>query len=391
MMEKILLQDRRQALVEHLQKKFPALQSLDWTTALHSQMISPFQVSLPTDLRHQAEKIAQILWKLRCSSNYLSLMTKEFQQFQLPMAGNVSLFSSMDFHVDSQQNLQLIEINTNAAFLGLGCELYSSLGRPAACPDFQIEDLKKDILSELKKNNSPVLQPRIAIVDEKPEEQRLYIEFLYFQALFQSWGWKCDIRDIRENLSEYDFIYNRHTDFYLQNPISENMRQSFENKKWTLSPQPLDYFLLADKQRLTDWSQNHFLESFLEKSDCEYFRNHIPKCQTILPENAEEIWSQRKKLFFKPLRSFGSKQSYKGSSISRKAFMDLIQTETLAQTYCPASEIQAVTPEGPQSFKYDLRVHFYENRIQNVVARLYQGQVTNARTLHGGFACVQWI
>ncbi len=391
MMEKILLQDRRQALVEHLQKKFPALQSLDWTTALHSQMISPFQVSLPTDLRHQAEKIAQILWKLRCSSNYLSLMTKEFQQFQLPMAGNVSLFSSMDFHVDSQQNLQLIEINTNAAFLGLGCELYSSLGRPAACPDFQIEDLKKDILSELRKNNSPVLQPRIAIVDEKPEEQRLYIEFLYFQALFQSWGWKCDIRDIRENLAEYDFIYNRHTDFYLQNPISGNMRQSFENKKWTLSPQPLDYFLLADKQRLTDWSQNHFLESFLEKSDCEYFRNHIPKCQTILPENAEEIWSQRKKLFFKPLRSFGSKQSYKGSSISRKAFMDLIQTETLAQTYCPASEIQAVTPEGPQSFKYDLRVHFYENRIQNVVARLYQGQVTNARTLHGGFACVQWI
>lgn len=391
MMEKILLQDRRQALVEHLQKKFPALQSLDWTTALHSQMISPFQVSLPTDLRHQAEKIAQILWKLRCSSNYLSLMTKEFQQFQLPMAGNVSLFSSMDFHVDSQQNLQLIEINTNAAFLGLGCELYSSLGLPAACPDFQIEDLKKDILSELKKNNSPVLQPRIAIVDEKPEEQRLYIEFLYFQALFQSWGWKCDIRDIRENLSEYDFIYNRHTDFYLQNPISQILRQAFENKNWTLSPQPFDYYLLADKQRLTDWSQNHFLESFLEKSDCEYFRNHIPKCQTILPENAEEIWSQRKKLFFKPLRSFGSKQSYKGSSISRKAFMDLIQTETLAQTYCPASEIQAVTPEGPQSFKYDLRVHFYENRIQNVVARLYQGQVTNARTPHGGFACVQWI
>jgi hypothetical protein len=145
-----------------------------------------------------------------------------------------------------------------------------------------------------------------------------------------------------KNLSEYDFIYNRHTDFYLQNPISQILRQAFENKNWTLSPQPFDYYLLADKQRLTDWSQNEFLESFLEKEDCEYFRNHIPKCQTILPENAEEIWSQRKKLFFKPLRSFGSKQSYKGSSISRKAYIDLIQTETLAQTYCPSQRNSSI-------------------------------------------------
>ena len=104
--------------------------------------------------------------------------------------------------------------------------------------------------------------------------------------------------------------------------------------------------------------------------------------------NKDEIWTQRKNLFFKPKRAFGSKSAYRGGSISHKAFEDLVQHQSLAQEMVHAPELELPTPTGPQKFKYDLRCYAYGSQYQGTVARIYQGQVTNLRTEGGGFAPV---
>jgi len=60
-------------------------------------------------------------------------------------------------------------------------------------------------------------------------------------------------------------------------------------------------------------------------------------------------------------------------------------------SYQPPARVNAV--EGNQYFntwKYDLRFFAYADRVQHVVARVYQGQVTNFATPLGGFARVQF-
>ena len=117
----------------------------------------------------------------------------------------------------------------------------------------------------------------------------------------------------------------------------------------------------------------------------------MPNTISFRPELKEELWSQRKKLFFKPKNSYGSKQSYKGASISKKVFEDVANELFLAQELVPAPEALIPTPDGPQQFKYDLRCYAYRDELQLVIARVYQGQVTNLKTKWGGFAPIKWI
>jgi hypothetical protein len=126
----------------------------------------------------------------------------------------------------------------------------------------------------------------------------------------------------------------------------------------------------------------------LSEQEIAIVKTAVPMSYDFRTTAVEDIWSQRKKLFFKPKNAFGSKQSYKGASVSRKTFDELDKNDTIAQEFIPAPEISYVTPEGPQNFKYDLRCYAYQGRLQLIVARLYQGQVTNLRTPYGGFAPV---
>ena len=80
--------------------------------------------------------------------------------------------------------------------------------------------------------------------------------------------------------------------------------------------------------------------------------------------------------------------AFKGHSMSRKIFEELMKADALAQDYIAAPERVFETPEGPQTFKFDLRCHAYHDRLEGVVARLYQGQTTNLKTKYGGFAPV---
>jgi hypothetical protein len=380
----------KQKFISHLLKVHPTLNEKELDELISPQLLSPFEIRLPKALLDEAQDFVDATFKLRESSEYQRVLAAELQERGLKDPGNKSICMSYDFHVDSAGHLKLIEINTNAAFQALGFEMYKMRNLPLPVADFTMNEFKSSIETELKlqgKNISDSLQ--IAIIDEEPEKQRLFVEFLVFQSYFQKWGWNSQIADFRK-VPTVDFIYNRFTDFYLSGEESKRLKDLFLTRQTCFSPNPFEYCLLADKQRMIDWSSEDFwkqlpseLQDLKPKLDL-----NLPLTKDLCPAKADEIWAERKKFFFKPKRAFGAKQSYRGGTISHRNYLELVNQEMIAQEYVPAPEVKFQTPEGEQSFKYDLRFYVYRSRVQFVVARTYQGQVTNLKTPYGGFTPV---
>lgn len=378
--------------IQQLKTSYPALQQKQLEDIVSENLISLFAVELPSSVLKQAQDVVAALFSLRESKSYLDHYKSLIEEKGLKDPGNKSIMMSYDFHLDENQNLKLIEVNTNAAFQILGYEMYRMKGHPLPVADFSPLEMGANIREELSlQGKSPSQNLKIAIIDEAPSEQRLYVEFLVYNELYKSFGWDSRIMDYRELFQDFhpEFIYNRYTDFFLTAPTSHALREKFLNREVCLSPNPFEYLLLADKQRMIDWMQPNFLENLgMDSEQAALIRQTVPFSYDLKSELSEQIWAERKKLFFKPKNAFGSKLSYKGSSISNKAFQDILSQDMIAQEFVPAPEMTFETPEGPQKFKFDLRCYAYRGRLQLVLARIYQGQVTNLRTPYGGFATV---
>lgn len=355
------------------------------TELISENLISPFHVRLPKSLLEQAQSVVNTLYSLRENTDYQSEVLKESPEAAQHNPCNKSICMSYDFHIDEKQNLKLIEINTNAAFLLLGLHLYETKEIKLPIADFSSDEIIADIKEECRLTGR--LSPqKIVITDTQPSQQRLFIEFLAFQNLFEKNGFNSEILDINELKSPPDFIYNRSTDFYFEGPTSNLMKDWFTKNICTISPNPHEYALLADKKRLNEWTQN------IEKYHLKSIEPYLLKSFKVDGQITPELWAQRKKLFFKPMQSFGSKMSFRGESISKKLLEQLLQEEQiLAQEYCPPPSSVFKLENEDIELKYDLRFYAYKNRVQLVVARLYQGQVTNLKARHGGFACVEFI
>jgi hypothetical protein len=380
--------------LRHLKTSFPALANAGLDALVSENLLSPFQVELPGSVLREAQSTVATLFALREKKSYQNSYLGQLSELGISDPGNKSIAMSYDFHVTADHHLKLIEVNTNASFLALGHEMYQMRETPLPVADFSMEEIRGDIQTEMKlQGKTPPEKLGIAIIDEVPEQQRLYVEFLVYQEYFKKWGWNPAMADYRKvDLAKTDFIYNRHTDFFLSAPESAALRKSFDDRSICFSPNPHEYFLLADKQRMIDWWNPENLSRWnVSPEDQALIRAVVPNAIDINSDSHENVWAQRKKYFFKPKRAFGSKQSYRGSSISKKAFEEIIGHEFIAQEFVTAPELSFETPEGPQKFKYDLRCYAYQGRLQLVVARLYQGQVTNLRTPYGGFACVRFL
>jgi hypothetical protein len=379
--------------ITHLLKKHPTLSTAVSAEKLEElispQLLSPFQLELPASLLIEAKDFVRATFQLRESSQYQKLLSPQVQERGLKDPGNKSILMSYDFHVDSENHLKLIEINTNASFLALGCEMYEMRQLPLPVQEFSFSDLQLCIETEMKLQGKSIPEDfKIAIIDEEPERQRLFIEFLVYQSHFKKWGWNSEILDYRK-VSDVDFVYNRLTDFFLAQPESQNLRKQFLNKAACFSPNPYEYLMLADKHRMIDWCSDEFWSHLSSAAHLRpTIQKNLPVAKELEPALAQEIWSERKKFFFKPKRAFGAKHSFRGESISRRAFDEILNQDFIAQEFIPAPERNFQTPDGEQKFKFDLRFYVYQDQVQMVVARLYQGQVTNLRTLYGGFAPV---
>lgn len=375
-----------------LKADFPGLKNEPLDELISENLLSPYKITLPKKVLQQGQEATEAFFSLRESANYQNDLKNEKESLGLIDPGNKSIMMSYDFHLNESNELKLIEINTNAAFLVLGQLIYKLKSIPKPIPSFDFEVLKECILEELRLQNKNIQSPSVVIMDQAPSTQKLYIEFLVCRELFKSWGWACEIRDIQEALKDPkpDFIYNRYTDFYFTNALSSNLRSSFLKKEVCFSPHPYEYFLLADKKRMSEWCDSTLKQIPNFEKQKVAIEKVLLKSWPLNEDNKEQLWSQRKSLFFKPAQDFGSKGSFKGGSISRKAYEDLVAKNSLAQEYISAPEINFSTDSGSQKFKYDLRFYAYQGRLQTVMARLYQGQATNLRTPGGGFACVEF-
>ena len=380
-------------LIEHLLKTHLKVLGPLGTERLEElvspQLLSPFQIDLPKHLLTEAQEFVAASYKLRENSQYQKFLQTDLQARGISDPGNKSILMSYDFHVDSENHLKLIEINTNASFLAMACEMYQMRGISNPIPGFQFSDLRTCIETEMNLQKKKIPEKfKVAIIDEEPEKQRLYIEFLVYQSHFQNWGWEPEIADYRK-VPKCDFIYNRFTDFYLSGADSKDLRKNFLSKEICLSPNPFEYLLLADKQRMIDWNTDELWNRIGDQDRLRpIFKRNLPQAKDLNPNKVDEIWSERKKFFFKPKRAYGAKQSFRGGSISRKAFDEILTQDFIAQEFVPAPERKFMTPDGEQIFKFDLRFYAYQDQLQMVVARLYQGQVTNLRTPFGGFTPV---
>jgi hypothetical protein len=358
----------------------PVPPSLDFIKSrLNPNLVSPYILVLPQEIYDQASFFIHHL----------------HQHLGVNHPGGFS--PSLDFHWHPlKKQLYLIEANTNAAFMGLSIPLYESHDLESP---LKMEDLQQQIFcilgghssdspcsgniptSNTSTGNTPTLKPRqlqgeLAIVDSEPKNQALYLEFLFYQTILSSVFSSVSIKDPRELSLQETYIYNRLTDFDFAEKENHNLYSFWSQHPHKVTPHPEDYRIFADKLNFQDWITNPYLQPFLATT--------IP----LTIENQESLWNRRKTLFFKPNRSYGSKKTYRGESISKKNFEALtLSSSGLAQEYIPAPEI--LSPHHGL-LKFDLRFYFFKGTITQTVARLYQGQVTNAKTLGGGFAPILW-
>jgi hypothetical protein len=315
------------------------------------------------------------------------------------------VFYGYDFHLN-EQGAHLIEINTNAggAFLN---ELLIGSQRDVGLPGkvVAIENLELSFLEmfrnewRLERGSAPLKS--IAIVDEQPEGQYLYPEFLLTRNLLERAGYKVYIADpvalqAREDglyfgFEKIDLVYNRLTDFSLQQHPA--LRKAYASRQVVLTPAPAHYARYADKRNLARLSDADGLRALgANEADVAVLQAGVPHTIAVRPDMEELLWAERKQWFFKPNSGYGSKGAYRGEKLTRRVFGEILQSGYVAQRLAPPGE-RAVCVNDAEAvlLKYDARCYVYDGQIQLVAARLYQGQTTNFRTPGGGFALVRVV
>lgn len=305
------------------------------------------------------------------------------------------VFNSYDFHM-TDHGPQLIEINSNAAGGMLG--LYAAEKRRLCCDgvasaraDFDGERIVQMFRSEHARRFPQGELRSMAIVDENPREQFFYNEFLLLQQLLKHHGISAHIAAPEElaiqgtaaylHGTSIDLVYNRLTDFFLEQPASATLREIWQQGIAAVSPNPAVYALYARKTNLAAvWSAD-----FNSLENITAIRQAIPETRLVTKENSDWLWQNRKQWFFKPAGSFGGKGAYRGEKITTKVWEHIKASGYIAQKFVPARERRATDAEA---FKYDIRVYTYGAEILGFMARYYQGQTTNFRTANGGLAHV---
>jgi hypothetical protein len=313
-----------------------------------------------------------------------------------------------DFHVGAT-GPQLIEINTNAggallndallragrACCGAVDEVLATIedgGDPAAATVAMFRE-------EWQRERGDAPLRRIAVVDEDPQQQYLYPEFLMYRELFENAGIACDILDVRELVLEdgrltsdgrpVDLVYNRTTDFYFAHENSAVLRAAWEAGAAVVTPSPHHYALLADKRHLITLSDPEELAGLgLAAEACDLLTRSVPETRLVTDENREQLWQQRRQWFFKPLGGYGGRATYRGDKVTRKVWNEISKRPYVAQRTVAPSTRNIVVEGREVPLKLDLRCYAYDGRVLRVAARLYDGQTTNFRTAGGGFAPV---
>lgn len=155
-----------------------------------------------------------------------------------------------------------------------------------------------------------------------------------------------------------------------------------------VTPNPRIHALFADKRNLALLSDPTALRSSGVSAETLADLSGVPRTVLVTPENAQELWRERRKLFFKPAVGYGSKAVYRGDRVTKRVWSEIQRGQFVAQEYAAPSERVIDLDGAPAARKTDVRLHVYEGKILLTAARLYRGQATNFRMPGSGFAPV---
>lgn len=320
--------------------------------------------------------------------------------------GPIGAFMGFDFHL-GRDGPKLIEVNTNAggAFLNnllakaqsaccASMDVHSLGFSPADFPAHVVEMFEAEW--RLQGSGRPLR--RIVIVDDRPEEQYLYPEFVLARQMLARAGYDAAIASpdalafngaaLLLNGTAVDLVYNRLVDFSLDQPEHEALRQAYSAGVVAVTPNPHNHALYAHKQNLVILSDPEEVLRMGAAPSLIDVLKAVPRTVVLTRENAAELWAGRKAMFFKPMRGYGSKAVYRGDKITRGVFEDITNGEYVAQAFAPPGERMMRVDGEVASRKIDVRIYAYAGKSLLAAARLYQGQATNFRTPGGGFAPV---
>ena len=317
----------------------------------------------------------------------------------------LGVFYGYDFHLNSD-GAHLIEINSNAGGGFLNALLLDSqreTGWPgtAAAQENLEQAFLEMFRNEWRLVRGDATLNSIAIVDEQPETQYLYPEFLLAQRMFERAGIAAYIADpsalqmrsdgLYLDRQKIGLVYNRLTDFTLQQHPA--LRQAYLEGSVVLTPNPTHYGRYADKRNLARLTDENGLRALAaNEADIAALQTGIPHTIAVRPDMEEMLWSERKQWFFKPNSGYGSKGAYRGEKLTKRVFAEILQSDYVAQRMAaPGERSVCVDDAEALPLKYDVRCYVYDGQIQLVAARLYQGQTTNFRTPGGGFALVRVV
>jgi len=186
-----------------------------------------------------------------------------------------------------------------------------------------------------------------------------------------------------------DYVYNRLTDFALEQPAHEALMLAYLGGEIVLSPHPRAHALYADKRNLTLLCDESFLKDAGITDDAvSTLLGAIPRTEIVTARTRDALWEKRRQLFFKPAGGYGSKAAYRGEKLTKRVWEEMAKSTYVAQALVAPSERHLAGTPSATALKADVRNYAYAGAVQLVAARLYQGQTTNFRTPGGGFSPV---
>ncbi|MFN0192980.1 MAG: hypothetical protein ACKVP5_13565 [Aestuariivirga sp.] len=320
--------------------------------------------------------------------------------------GPLGAFMGYDFHLDDS-GPRLIEVNTNAG--GAFINALLAKAQKACCSEIerglihmQAEDFDAQALAvftaEWRLQRGAGRPRGVAIIDDRPQEQYLYPEFILARQLLRKNGIDAVIGDA--SALEYtagkllldgqpiDLVYNRLVDFSLADPRHAALAAAYGDGAAVVTPNPHNHAIHAAKRNLTLLSDTAALKAVGLPEEMRMRLAGVPKTTLVTPENAGAMWADRKSLFFKPLSGHGGKAVYRGDKVTKNVWAGIAAGGYVAQTFAAPGQRMIKLDGAPVQRKMDIRLYTYAGQVLLAAARLYQGQTTNFRTAGGGFAPV---
>ena len=320
--------------------------------------------------------------------------------------GPIGAFMGYDFHL-AEDGPKLIEVNTNAGGAFLNALLAKA--QLACCAEMQnpprlptgmsfANDVVSMFEAEWRLQGATRPLRRIAIVDDAPEGQYLYPEFVLARQMLSRAGYDAVIAAPEQFQFEagrlmlgtgvVDLVYNRLVDFALDQPGHAALREAYVSGAAAVTPNPRNHALLADKRNLVLLSSPEALAELGVPDDHRAALAGLPRTFLVTPQDSDEVWRERKHLFFKPARGHGSKAVYRGDKVTRGVFDEIVHGDYVAQEFAAPGQRMMRIDGVEAARKVDVRIYAYAGRAILAAARIYQGQATNFRTPGGGFAPV---